>query len=183
MTPTTPSIQLISGGRPWPAAGRWRVDPAQSHASFAARVAGHTVRGRLPLTGRVLITEPIEDSTAWLAARTSAVTTGSPVLDRLLAGPGFLNAAAFPEISFRSELLAWVPAGWRAVGRLQIKGAEHDVACQLDLHLGDTLPGDPPRIVIAGSWVIDSRWVTGQRIPALGRRIVMTCSTSLQPAM
>ncbi len=117
MTTTTPSIQLISGGRPWPAAGRWRVDPAQSHASFAARVAGHTVRGRLPLTGRVLITEPIEDSTAWLAARTSAVSTGSPVLDRLLAGPGFLNAAAFPEITFRSDLLAWVPAGWRVVGR------------------------------------------------------------------
>ena len=183
MTTTTPSIQLISGGRPWPAAGRWRVDPAQSHASFAARVAGHTVRGRLPRSGRVLITEPIEDSTAWLAARTSAVSTGSLVLDRLLAGPGFLNAAAFPEISFRSDLLAWVPAGWRAVGRLQIKGAEHDVACQLDLQLGDTLPGDPPRIVIAGSWVIDSRWVTGQRIPALGRRIVMTCSSSLQPDM
>jgi polyisoprenoid-binding protein YceI len=105
------------------------------------------------------------------------------VLDRLLAGPGLLNAAAFPEISFRSDLLAWVPAGWRAVGRLQIKGAEHDIACQLDLHLGDALPGDPPRIVIAGSWVIDSRWVTGQRIPALGRRIAMTCSSSLQPDM
>ncbi len=57
------------------------------------------------------------------------------------------------------------------------------MACQLDLHFGDTLPGDPPRIVIAGSWVIDSRWVTGQRIPALGRRIVMTCSSSLQPDM
>ncbi len=105
MTTTTPSIQLISGGRPWPAAGRWRVDPAQSHASFAARVAGHTVRGRLPLTGRVLITEPIEDSTAWLAARTSAVSTGSPVLDRLLAGPGFLNAA--PSRRSASGPICW----------------------------------------------------------------------------
>jgi len=62
--------------------------------------------------------------TARLAARTSAISTGSPWLDRLLAGPGFLDAGAFPEISFRSELLAWVPAGWRAVGRLQVKNAE-----------------------------------------------------------
>ena len=60
-----------------------------------------------------------------LAARTSAISTGSPRLDRLLAGPGFLDARVFPEIGFRSELRAWVPAGWRAVGRLQVMGAEH----------------------------------------------------------
>jgi polyisoprenoid-binding protein YceI len=141
------------------------------------------VQGRLPLAGLVLITEPIEDSSARLAARTSAVSTGSPVLDRLLTGPGFLDARAFPEISFRSELLAWVPAGWRAVGRLQVKNAEHELACQLDLHLDDAQPGDPPRIIIASNWVIDSRWVTSKRVPALGRRILMTCSFTLEPDM
>jgi len=124
VTAMTPGTQLPPGEPQRLAAGRWRVDPARSHASFAASVAGRPVRGRLPLSGGLLITEPIEDSTARLIARASAVSTGSPVLDRLLAGPGFLNAAAFPEISFRSELLAWVPAGWRAVGRLQVKNAE-----------------------------------------------------------
>ncbi len=128
-----------------------------------------------------LITEPIEDSTAPLAARAGAVSTGSPVLDRLLAGPGFLDAGAYPEISFRSELLAWVPAGWRAVGCLNVRGTEHELACQLDLHLGGTRPDGSPRILITSSWVIDSRWITSQRIPALGRRVVMTCSFSLQP--
>ena len=137
----------------------------------------------MPLTGRVLITEPIEDSTARLAARTSAISTGSPWLDRLLAGPGFLDAGVFPEVSFRSELLAWVPAGWRAVGRLQVKDAEHELACRFDLRLGDPQPGGPQRVGVAGSWVIDSRWVTRQRIPALGRRIMMTCSLSLEPDM
>ena len=104
-------------------------------------------------------------------------------MDRLLAGPGFLDAGAYPEISFRSELLAWVPAGWRAAGRLQVKNAEHELACHLDLHLGGTRPDGSPCIVIASSWVIDSRWVTSQRIPGLGRRIVMTCSCSLEPDM
>ena len=147
----------------------------------SASVVGRPVRGRLPLSGEVLITEPIEDSTARLAARAGAVSTGSPVLDRLLAGPGFLDAAAYPEISFRSELLAWVPAGWRAVGRLQVKGAEHEVASRFDLRLDDPQPGGPPRLKVASSLVIDSQWVTRQRIPALGRRIVMTCSVSLEP--
>ncbi len=183
MTTTTPGMRLPPGGQPRLTAGVWRVDPAQSHASFAASVVGRPVRGRLPLSGEVLITEPIEDSTARLAARAGAVSTGSPVLDRLLAGPGFLDAEAFPEIGFRSELLAWVPAGWRAVGRLQVKGAEHELACRFDLRLDDPQPGGPPRLKVASSLVIDSQWVTRQRIPALGRRIVMTCSVSLEPDM
>jgi polyisoprenoid-binding protein YceI len=93
------------------------------------RIAGRAVRGSLPLTGHVVIAEPIEQSTALLAARGTGVSTGSPALDRLLAGPGFLDAAAFPEITFRSELLAWVPAGWRAAGRLQVKGTQRELAC------------------------------------------------------
>ena len=186
MIKTGHDIQPSPGLRLRLAAGRWRVDPAQSHASFAARVGGQFVRGRLPLAGRVIIAEPIEDSTACLAARTSAVSTGSPALDRLLAGPRFLDAAAFPEISFRSELLAWVPAGWRAVGRLRVKNAEHELACQFDLHPGDTrpddvLPDDVRRIVIASNWVIDSRWVTSHWVPALSRNVMMTCSFSLVP--
>jgi hypothetical protein len=137
---------------------------------FVARLAGRNVRGRLPLTGQVEIAEPIEESTARLTARTGAVSTGSPVLDRLLAGPGFLDARAYPEISFQSDLLVWVPAGWRAVGRLQVKNAEHELACQLGVQLGDSLPGSAPRLLIACSWVIDSIWVTKQRLPARQRR-------------
>jgi hypothetical protein len=128
-------------------------------------------------------TEPIEDSTARLIARASAVSTGSPGADRLLAGPGFLDAGALPEISFRSGLLAWVPAGWRAAGRLQVKNAVHELACYLALHLGGTRPDGSPRIVIASRWVIDSRWVTSRWIPGLGRGIVMTCLCSLEPDM
>jgi polyisoprenoid-binding protein YceI len=179
-TTATPGIQL-GPGQPRPAPGSWRVDPALSHASFAARVAGRKVQGCLPLTGEVLITEPVERSAARLVARANAVSTGSQVLDRLLTGPGFLDAGVFPEISFRSDLLVWVPAGWRAVGHLQVKDAQHELACQLDLDLGDPVPGGPPRLTIASTWVMDSRWVTSQWIPALGHRIVMTCSFSLGP--
>jgi polyisoprenoid-binding protein YceI len=148
VTAAMPGQRFLPAGLSRPTAGSWRVDPARSQASFAARVAGRPVGGRLPLAGRVLMAEPIEDSTVWLAASTSAISTGAPWLDRLLTGPGFLDACAFPEIGFRSELLAWVPAGWRAVGRLQVKGAEHELACRFDLRpddLGHRLAvGNPP---------------------------------------
>jgi hypothetical protein len=180
---TTPDIRLRPGGQPHLATGRWRVGAEDSHASFAARLAGRRVRGRLPLAGQVLITEPIEESTVWLTASTSAVSTGSPVLDRVLAGPGFLDARAYPEISFHSDLLVWVPAGWRAVGRLQVKDAEYELACQFGVRPDVARPGDAPRPVIACSWAIDATWVTSQRIPALGRRVAMTCSFHLDPDM
>jgi polyisoprenoid-binding protein YceI len=178
VTATTSRIRLGSGEL---AAGHWQVDPALSRASFAARVAGRSVRGCLPLTGEVLIAEPIEESTARLAARSSAVSTGSAALDRLLAGPAFLDARAFPEISYRPELLVLVPAGWRAVGRLQVKNAEHELACQLELRRGEPTPGGQPRLVISSEWVIDSRWITSQWIPGLSRRVVITCSFCLAP--
>lgn len=176
---TTPGIHPVP-------TGSWRIDPGCSQASFTARFAGRQVRGRLPLTGGVLVKQPIGDSAARLVARASAVSTGSTVLDRLLTGPGFLDAGVFPDISFRSELLVCVPAGWQAVGQLQVKGTEHALACLLEVvqaHWRDPRPDGPPRMTIASRWVLDSRWVTSRRIPALSRRIAMTCSAALEPAV
>jgi polyisoprenoid-binding protein YceI len=165
VTMMRPGIQLKPGAQLRPAAGSWRLDPAHSHASFAARVAGRTVRGRLPLTGRVLFAEPIEDSTAWLTATAGQVRTGLPAMDRQLAGPSFLDAGAFPE----------------AIGRLKVKDTEHELACHLDLD-GDSGPLDDwPRFRITSSWILDLRWITRQWIPGLGRRIPMTCSFLLEP--
>jgi len=183
VTMTRPGALLKPSAQLWPAVGSWRVDPARSHASFAARAAGRQVQGRIPLTGRVLIAEPIEDSMAWLAAKAGQVSTGSRMLDRQLAGPGFLDSGAYPEISFRSELLAWVPTGWRAVGRLQVKGTEHELACQLDLDRDGEPLDDSPAVRIASSWILDSRWIARQWIPGLSRRIPMTCSFVLVPEL
>jgi hypothetical protein len=61
------------------------VDPARSHTSFTARVAGRLVHGHLPVTGEVLATRSIEESAARLAANA-------------LTGPGFLGAGVFPQM-------------------------------------------------------------------------------------
>ena len=44
-------------------------------------------------------------------------------------------------------------------------------------------PDGSPRTLITSSWVIGARWITRHWIPGLGRRIVMTCSCSLEPDM
>jgi polyisoprenoid-binding protein YceI len=175
MKTATPDIHVGTQVQPPVPAGGWRVDPLRSSASFSARVAGRPVRGRLPLTGGALISTSIEDSQARLVASTSALSTGIALLDRLLLGPGFLDAEVFPEISFRSEMLVSVPTGWRAIGQLEVKGKEHAMACELAVN-----PRDPR--TITSRWVLDSKWVTNQRVLALSRNIAMTCSVALEPA-
>jgi polyisoprenoid-binding protein YceI len=179
----TPDVQLKPGESPQLATGSWRLVPADSFASFTARLPWRRVRGRLPLTGQVFITDPVRDSRALLTATTSAVRTGSPVLDRVLAGPAFLDAHAYPDISFRSDLLVLVPSGWRAVGRLRVKNNEHELACQFVVNSGNASAGELARPIITCRWVIDSAWVASQRVPALDRRIEMTCSFRLNPAV
>jgi polyisoprenoid-binding protein YceI len=146
---------------------------------FTTRLADKRVRGRLPLSGGVVLAAPIEDSTAHLIAATEAVSTGSALLDRLLAGPGFLDAKVFPEISFRTEMLVPVPTGWRAVGQLQLKGIEHTVVCELDPHRH--LQPDATTMTLASRWVVDSTWITTRLVPTLSRRVAMSCLIALEP--
>jgi polyisoprenoid-binding protein YceI len=178
---TTPDLRLKPSEPPPLAVGSWHLAPADSFVSFTARLPFRRVRGRLPLTGQVIITEPVEGSSASLIAMTGGVRTGSSVLDHLLAGPAFLDARTFPDICFQSDLLIRVPSGWRAVGRLRIKNTEHELACQFGVQIGVPETGQLPRPVVTCSWVIDSAWVVTQRIPALDRRVEMTCSFRLDP--
>jgi polyisoprenoid-binding protein YceI len=151
---TTRTSDIYPGtqdARPVPA-GERSVDPVRSSASFTARVAGRSVRGRLPLTGAARISASLEESAARLVACTTALSTGSGLLDRMLVGAGFLEAEVFPEISFRSEMLVSVPSGWRAVGQLEVKGSEHPMACELAVD-----PRNP--MTITSRWVLDSTWL------------------------
>jgi polyisoprenoid-binding protein YceI len=156
------------------------VDPTRSSASFTARVAGRSVRGRLPLIGAAYVSPAVEDSAAYLCAATGAVRTGSGMLDELIAGAGFLDSETYPDITFRSEMLARVPTGWSAVGQLWVKGAEHPLVCEFDADLRAQRPG-VAEMTITTRWVIDAAWITTQWVPMLARQIAMSCSVALEP--
>jgi polyisoprenoid-binding protein YceI len=181
VTTATISAESAIDHLPRDAAGAWQVVAAHSYASFAARVAGRPVRGRLPLTGDASVGGAVRECATTLVAATGELRTFSRVLDTILTGPGFLEAAAYPEISFRSEQLTRVPTGWRAVGRLRVKDVDHEVACELALGPLRWHPDGAPRLSAKSHWVMDSTWITGQRIPGLHRRVAMTSSIVLEP--
>src|SRR3954468_9507524 len=179
MTTATPSVQLGGVGTPALAAGSWRVDPSLSRASFTARVAGRSVRGRLPLSGDAYVSPSVEDSAAHLYAATGGLHTGSAMLDRLLTGPQFLDAETHPSISFRSEMLVRVPTGWSAVGYLCVNGTDHPMVCDLVADLRDGALGQMA-MTVATRWVFDSTWITTRRVPMLARQIAISCSITLE---
>lgn len=99
-------------------------------------------------------------------------------MDGLLSSPSFLDAQTFPVITFRSDLLVRVPTGWRAVGRLDVKGVAHPLACELDV--APRHPGSPAAtVMLTTRWVLDSAWITTGRVPGLSRWIAMVCSVEL----
>ena len=93
-----------------------------------------------------------------------------------LAGRGGLPRDQLPV---RSAGLG--AAGWRAVGRLQVKGTEHELDCQLDVDRDGGPVDDSSPFRITSNWILDSRWIARQWIPGLSRHITMTCSFLLEP--
>ncbi len=182
MTTATLSEQAALDLLPRQAAGAWQAVATHSHASFTARVAGRAVRGRLPVSGEALVGGSVEECATKLVASTGALSTFSPILDKILTGPGFLEAASFPEISFHSEQLTRVPTGWRAIGRLHVKGVDHEIACQLSVGSIHWDEEGTPRLSAKSHWVLDSTWITGQRIPGLSRRVAIACFIVLEPS-
>jgi polyisoprenoid-binding protein YceI len=183
MTAPTSDIRFAGQDPSAVPVGNWLVDPVRSHASFTARAAGRSVRGCLPLTGAVSVAASFEDSTAHLTAMADEVSAGNRMLDRLLAGPGFLDTEVYPTISLRSQMLVCVPTGWRAVGQLQVKGIEHPIVCELEADLRPKHPqAGVAAMTLTTRWVLDSTWITTQRVPTLSRRIAMNCSVVLDRA-
>jgi polyisoprenoid-binding protein YceI len=135
------------------------------------------------LIGAVSVAASIEDSKAHLVALANEVSTGNRMLDRLLAGPGFLDIEEYPTISLRSQMLVCVPTGWRVVGQLEVKGIEHPIVCELEADLRSSPPPtSAAAIILTTRWVLDSTWITRQRVPMLSRRIAMSCSLVLDHA-
>ena len=132
------------------------------------------------MIGTVSVAASIEDSTAHLVALANEVSTGNRMLDRLLAGPGFLDIEDYPTLSLRSQMLVCVPTGWRVVGQLQVKGIEHPIVCELEADLRSAQPQTADAaMILTTHWVLDSTWITTQRLPTLSRRIAMGCSVVL----
>ena len=103
----------------------WNIDPSHSEVTFSVRhMMISNVHGRFEkFTGKVDFNEANPDlSTVDVQIEAASISTRDPQRDAHLRSPDFLNADAFPYLTFRSKRLELVDAGnGRLYGDLTIR--------------------------------------------------------------
>lgn len=99
------SLIALLGGSSGAQAAPFRIDPAQTHVTFAIGAKGYPVtRGefhRFSATLAIDATAPARSHVAFDVSAAS-IDTHAPVLDEYVRGAGFLDTAHHPDIAFRS---------------------------------------------------------------------------------
>ncbi len=105
--------------------GVYRIDPGATTVRFTTRA----VFGLLPVQGfftvdhgRILITEDIGDSAVDVVIRAASFESGNPQRDEHVRSLDYLDAAAHPEIVFRSRDVERSAEGASVQGSLTVRG-------------------------------------------------------------
>ncbi|HEY6501247.1 MAG TPA: YceI family protein [Streptosporangiaceae bacterium] len=105
------------------AAGRWRVDPGPSTATFRVASLGRTVTGTVPIIeGTVEIDDHGQPGVIAGSLDLGAISTGSTRRDRDLRQPKFLDLDTHPTMTFAAGTSTVTPAGWQITGQLAARG-------------------------------------------------------------
>ncbi len=113
-----------AAGESGPLTGTWLLDPGTVHVGFTAR----GMWGLLPVSGHFAQSS---GSLTWngdgsaevrLEVQAASITTGLKARDRLLRAPDFLDAAAYPTISFQGHASAQRADVLTVFGELTIRG-------------------------------------------------------------
>ncbi|MEZ7007427.1 YceI family protein [Streptomyces sp. SCSIO 75703] len=123
------------GGTELPPPGPWTVDPAHSSVAAIAQHLGiSSVRGRFTdFSGTIEIApDDVTKSRVEAVIRAASIDTGHGARDTHLRSADFLDAARFPEITYRSTGLTEAgPDRWTVHGDLHLHGVVRPV--DLDL--------------------------------------------------
>ncbi|MFD0554781.1 YceI family protein [Streptomyces rectiviolaceus] len=92
-----------------PKSGTYEIDPTASTVRFRTR----TVFGLFPVRGtfgidrgRITVTDAVEESSVDVTIRADTFDSGLERRDRHVASGDYLDAAAYPDIEFRSRRVA-----------------------------------------------------------------------------
>lgn len=117
------------------AATTWSIDPAHSEVGFAVKhLMVSTVRGRFgAVTGTVVLDEANPASARIEAAiDVASVDTGAAQRDEHLRSDDFFNAAAYPQITFRSTGVSGSDDDWKVAGDLTIRDVTRSVTLDVE---------------------------------------------------
>jgi polyisoprenoid-binding protein YceI len=135
MTTTSTATQQAS----IPAAGRYRLDPARSSATFRTRhlFGLGTVSGTMAVdSGEITIGPAVGQAAVTAVLSAESFHTGSRVRDRDVRSAKFLDVAQHPHIIFRAGTLTQGGGRWTLAGELTVR----QISSPVTLAIGSAEP-------------------------------------------
>lgn len=129
--------------------GTWLVDPTHSRVGFVVRHMGiAAVYGEFTeFEGRLDISPDLARATASGTVKVQSITTNESLRDDHLRSAEFLDAAAFPELTFESTAIeALGDATFRITGNLTIHGVTNPIVLHGETYGTDTDPWGNERV-------------------------------------
>ena len=117
------------------ATATWAIDPAHSEVGFAVKhMMISTVRGRFGAVTGTLSLDEANPAAARIEAAidVASVDTGAAQRDEHLRSDDFFNAAAYPQITFRSTGVSGSGDDWKLSGDLTIRDVTRPVVLDVD---------------------------------------------------
>lgn len=185
-------VSRNSNGVDIPAPGTWGIDPSHSTVEFVVKhLMFSKVRGGFTdFTGSVQIADDPLESSVNVTIQAASISTRDSGRDEHLRGEDFFDAAAYPELTFRSTSVSEDGAGrWRVQGELGIKDVTRPVELHLELNGLNRDPWGNERALYSASAEINREefgltWnqalETGGVLVGKSARIELEISTVLQ---
>ena len=147
-TEQRPLTRTVDGAEV-PAAGTYVLDGAHSHVGFSVRhLMVSKTKGRFAdVAATVVIGEDPLESSVEVEIQVASVDTSDEARDGHLRSPDFLDADAFPVLSYRSTRVT--PAGrgtWTVEGDLTVRGVTQPVPLEVTFEGGAHDPWGGSRI-------------------------------------
>ena len=138
----------------------WKIDPAHTNVEFATKhLMITTVKGRFAdVDGQIVISEgdPSKSSvTATIKAASIDTRTGQR--DDHLRSADFLDAANFPEITFKSTRITGDKSDFKVTGDLTIRGVTREVTLDVTNEGSTKDPWGGDRIAFSATTKLDRR--------------------------
>ena len=133
VTESTTITRTVDGAEV-PAAGTYAIDASHSQAGFVVRhLMVSKVRGAFTgVSGTVTVAEDVNDSTVVVDIDPASIDTRDAGRDAHLRTADFLDAEAFPTITYASTGLRRDGGEWALDGDLTIKGVSRPVRLEVE---------------------------------------------------
>ena len=138
----------------------WKIDPAHSNVEFAVKhLMISTVKGLFTdVEGEIVIVEgdPSKSSVS-ATLKAASIDTRTGQRDDHLRSADFLDAAHFPEITFRSTRISGDESEFEVVGNLTIRGVTRAITLDVTNEGAGKDPWGGDRIAFSATAKLDRR--------------------------